>query len=264
MRKLNKPENGHVIKLLKYFERISTCFSDHVITVTELWRYKLINRSVPASKCTAILNVPDDCLFKPYTSIHKTASNKLRLSYHGSLEEHFGVDLLLDVIPAVKLQVPNIELVIYGMGRLRNTLDEQIKNFGMSDYVRIYDFVPFYMLPTVLEEAAIGVVPTKADVFSGEALSMKALEYMALGIPVVISRTPVHNYYYNDSMVKFFTPSDKEDFTKAIIELCRDENARIRLSENAKKYLQEHGWQTERKKYYEIVDRLIEIRCGKS
>ena len=242
MRKLHKPDNGLVIRMLKYFERKSASFSDHVITVTDLWRDKLIGRSVPASKCTSILNVPDDTLFKAYAQAERTPSDKIRLSYHGSLEEHFGIDFLIGAMPAIKQKVPEVELVIYGMGRLKDELDDEIRKKGMGGYVRINDFVPFHTLPSVLREAAIGIVPTKADVFSGEALSMKALEYMSLGIPVLVSRTPVHDYYYDDSIVKFFSPGDRNDFVEAVTDLCRDTASRRGLAENAKKFIAERGW----------------------
>ena len=263
MRKLHKPENGLIIRILKYFERKSASFSDHVITVTDLWRDKLIGRSVPASKCTSILNVPDDTLFKAYAQAERTPSDKIRLSYHGSLEEHFGVDFLIGAMPAIKQKVPEVELVIYGMGRLKDELDDEIRKKGMGGYVRINDFVPFHTLPSVLREAAIGIVPTKADVFSGEALSMKALEYMSLGIPVLVSRTPVHDYYYDDSIVKFFSPGDRNDFVEAVSDLCRDTASRRGLAENAKKFIAERGWPHERKKYYDIIDRLLQQQTEK-
>lgn len=262
MRKLHKPETGLIIKMLKYFERKAASFSNHVITVTDLWRDKLVSRSVPAAKCTSILNVPDDNLFRAYTTAEKGESDKIRLSYHGSLEEHFGVDSLISAMPDIKKQVPEAELVIYGMGRIRDELVEEIRKNDMSGYVRINDFVPFHTLPDVLREADIGIVPTKADVFSGEALSMKALEYMSLGIPVVVSRTPVHDYYYNDSMVQFFLPSDRKDLTRAVVELCKDKAARIRLADNAKTFIRKHGWQAARKTYYSIIDRLLNPPAG--
>ena len=256
MRKLDKPESDPTVRMLKWLEKISARFADHVITVTDLWKDKLSNRSVPASKCTSILNVPDDHLFKAYAPTDREKSNGHRLSYHGSLEEHFGVDILLEAMPAIKAQVPDIELVIYGMGRLRDAYEDRIREKNMGDYVRINDFVPFYTLPEVLKEASIGIVPTKADLFSGEALSMKALEYMALGIPVVVSQTPVHRYYYDDSMVKFFAPGNSEDLARVVVELHRDESARRRLAENAKGFIETHGWKAERERYYDIVDRL--------
>jgi len=265
MRKVSKPENALVIKLLKYFEKISIHFADHVITVTDLWRNKLISRSVPAYKCTSILNVPDDGIFTPYATKNKTSNNsRLVLSYHGSLEEHFGVDLLLEVMPSVRSQIPNIELVIYGVGRLKKNIIDKVRKNRMGDYVHINDGVPFYTLPMVLQNSDIGVVPTKDNVFSGEALSMKALEYMSLGIPVIISRTPAHSYYYDDSMVKFFIPCDKKDITKAIVELCEDNIARQELVDNAKIFIMEHGWHREKEKYFKIIDKLLAMRCMES
>ena len=37
---------------------------------------------------------------------------------------------------------------------------------------------------------------------------------MSLGIPVIVSRTKIDNYYFNDYVVKFFRPEDEMDLAE--------------------------------------------------
>jgi len=52
-----------IYKLLLRVEKSSAKFADHVIIANDIWRGKLLDRSVPADKCTAILNFPDRSIF---------------------------------------------------------------------------------------------------------------------------------------------------------------------------------------------------------
>jgi glycosyltransferase involved in cell wall biosynthesis len=257
MRKLNISENNLIIIILKYLEKISCRFANHVITVTDLWREKLIKRSVSQEKCSVLLNVPDEDIFKPLSIEKKQSSNGCNLYYHGSLEEHFGVDTLLKAMPVIKQYIPNAVLHIYGGGRLLEDLKNLSENLGIQDCVRFHDTVPFYELPEILLDADIGIVPTKDSVFSNEALSMKSFEYISLGIPIVISRTKAHSYYYRDLMVKFFEPNNSEDLATSVVTLYKDENERKRLIYYADSFIQKHGWNQSKKIYFQVIDRLL-------
>jgi glycosyltransferase involved in cell wall biosynthesis len=133
------------------------------------------------------------------------------------------------------------------------------KELALDDCVHFNGAVPFFELPEILKRADIGIVPTKASVFSDEALSMKSLEYMTLGIPIVISKTTAHKYYYDDTMVVFFTPEDENDLARAIISLYQKSGAeRDGLIDGAMKFLDEQNWSHARETYYKIVDSLVD------
>ena len=53
------------VRLLYLQEKLSCRFADHVITVSEHWRQALIERGVPAHKCSVVMNVADDNIFRP-------------------------------------------------------------------------------------------------------------------------------------------------------------------------------------------------------
>ena len=65
----------------------------------------------------------------------------------------------------------------------------------------------------------VGIDPKKNGVYSGETLSVKAMEYLALGIPLVVSGTPVSKSYFDDSMVLFFDPDDETKLAGQVIRL---------------------------------------------
>ena len=99
----------------------------------------------------------------------------------------------------------------------------------------------------------LGMVPTKDSVFSDEAVSMKSLEYIFMGIPVVISKTKGHSYYYGDSMVKFFEPCNSGDLARAVIDLFRNRASREEQVRNSRRFIEENSWARVKKVYVEIA-----------
>lgn len=258
MRSLGVSKNHPIVRLITFIEKLSTCLADHVITVTDLWRDKLVDRSTSAVKCTTLLNVPDDELFQPLTEDrHDTLNGHFRLYYHGSLEELFGVDTLIESMPLVVQNIPNVKLHIYGGGRLLFDCKALVKKLKIDGNVVFHKNVAFYELPQILLNADIGIVPTKSSVFADEILAMKSLEYLSLGIPIVVSKTKGHSYYYDSSMVRFFEPGDKACLAEAVIDLYKNESERHALKINSRHFIEKHGWQNTKKTYVQIVRNLL-------
>ena len=65
MSKFNSGTDSIFFKLLVLQEKISASFADHVIISNDLWREKIIKRSVREDKCTTILNYTDTSAFYP-------------------------------------------------------------------------------------------------------------------------------------------------------------------------------------------------------
>ena len=257
MRKLAVPENNNLIKIIKYLEKVSCKFADHVITVTHIWKERLESRSVSQSKCSVLLNVPDGDIFFPAAPSKSKNLKKFNLYYHGTIDEHFGVDTLINAMPKIKQSIPNVILNIYGIGRIRDELAKLTQELKMNHFVKFHEPVPSYDLPKILINADIGIVPTKSAVFANDLLAMKSLEYLALGVPIVISKTEGHCYYYDDSMVKFFSPEDENNLADAVISLANDEAERRMLIDNSQEFLRGHGWDETKQIYYQIIDQLI-------
>lgn len=257
MEKLKLCESRSAVKIIKWVERMSARFADYVITVTEQWRARLIARSVPASKCAVILNVPDENLFKPFSNKKRLAESNFNLYYHGSLENYFGVDTLLHAMSIITQHIPNAALHIYGSGRLKETFERYVRDLQFSGAIQFHNKVPFYKLPEILVNAHVGIVPTKNSNFSDDTISMKSLEYISLGIPIVISGTSAHRFYFDSSMVKFFEPENEGDLARAVIALYENEDERNSLVKNAQRFIAKYGWSQSKQIYFNIVDQFV-------
>ena len=62
--KFNVGQDSLIFKALKVVEKLSASFADHVIIANDLWKGRLVERSVPASKCTSLINFPDVEVFR--------------------------------------------------------------------------------------------------------------------------------------------------------------------------------------------------------
>ena len=61
----------------------------------------------------------------------------------------------------------------------------------------------------VIENADLGIVPKRSIGFGNEAFSTKILEFMAMGIPVIVPDTEVDTYYFDEKVAKFFRANDE-------------------------------------------------------
>ena len=109
--------------------------------------------------------------------------------------------------------------------------------------------------------ADIGLVPKRNDSFGGEAFSTKILEFMSLGVPIIVSRTKIDTYYFNDSVVKFFVPDDVNDLADSMLKMSKDQNLRKNLAENALKFVEDFGWEKRKEDYLGLADRLTTGKC---
>jgi glycosyltransferase involved in cell wall biosynthesis len=111
-----------------------------------------------------------------------------------------------------------------------------------------------------MSKADVGVVPKRADSFGNEAYSTKIMEFMSLGVPVVVANTKIDLFYFSNSVVRFFESGNSDALAAALIEVLQDEKLRQRMVANALEYAEQNSWNVRKNDYLELVDSLIENR----
>jgi glycosyltransferase involved in cell wall biosynthesis len=258
MNKFRKSEDAFVVQLLRLTEKVSARFADYVIVSNDLWREKLVSRSVSPDRCSVFLNHVDERIFFPRA---RSPKNGARLIvFPGGLQWHQGLDIAIEAFSQLVQSLPDVQFHIYGDGDRRTDLERQSLDLGLQGRVIFWDPVPITEVPDILAGADLGVVPKRADSFGNEAYSTKIMEFMSMGLPVVASRTRVDTYYFNDSLVRFFTSSDAGEMASAMKEILEDESIRERLTRNGLRYVEQHGWRNRKQDYLRLVDELISGR----
>lgn len=243
-----------LFKGLLVMEKVSARFADHVIISNHIWEKALVSRSVKSSKCSTILNYPDPSLF--HLRPRGERNEKVKMIYPGSLNWHQGVDIAIRAFHRIQDDVPEAEFHIYGTGGEKDTLVALVQELGLQERVLLKPFLPLDRIVEEMATSDIGIVPKRNDSFGGEAFSTKILEFMSLGVPVVVSRTRIDTYYFNDSVVKFFTPDDVEDLADSMRVMVKDREMRKTLADNALHFLVDFSWEKRKWEYLDLVDRL--------
>ncbi len=247
------------VSLLKWVERRSARFADHVIVSNDLWFEKFAERTGTRGKCSVFINNVDSNVFRPGLR-NRPPDRKKIILFPGGLQWHQGLDIALRAFTRVSREMPEAEFHIYGDGIMKPSLVALSQELGFNGNVRFFEPVRIKEIAQVMANADLGVVPKRADSFGNEAYSTKIMEFMSLGVPVVVSRTKIDQFYFNDRVVRFFDSGDSDALATAMLEVLRSPSIREGLIANASKYSDANSWESRRGEYLRLVDSLSPSR----
>jgi glycosyltransferase involved in cell wall biosynthesis len=118
-------------------------------------------------------------------------------------------------------------------------------------------------IASVIENADLGVVPKRKNSFGNEAFSTKILEFMSLGVPVVVPDTAIDSYYFNDSVVKFFQANDERSLADAILLMIKNPELRQKFIRDASEFVSKYSWDVNKGTYLNLVDSLVRSPNGR-
>jgi len=244
------------VGLLKGIEKASASFVDHVIVSNHLWQKTVIARSVPAERCSVFINHLDPEMFPRHE--RSRDDGKFIVLFPGSLQWHQGLDIAIRAFSDVRRRVPNAEFHIYGGagGDLKAALQRLVGELDLRESVKFFAGVALDEMAGVIANADLGVVPKRADSFGNEAYSTKIMEFMSQGVPVVVSRTKVDLYYFEEGTVHLFRSGDSQDMARAMLDVIKDDNLRVSLVRKGYDYVERNGWGIKKKDYLDLIDSL--------
>lgn len=243
-------------KALKLLERWSAAFADHVIVANDIWLEKIVSRAAPHGKCSAFINYPDLSVFHGGLRT-RAADGRFVLSYPGTLNDHQGLDIAVKAFAIAHRDAPGMEFHIHGEGSAKAGLERLIRALHLDGKVHLHAPLPLRDIARVMADADLGVVPKRNDAFGGEAFSTKILEFMALGVPVVVAETRIDRHYFDESVLRFFTPSDVRDLARAMLEAYHHRDHSAVLAARALEFVRANSWGVRKDDYLAIVQRLV-------
>ena len=260
MRKYGIPETHKMIKLIKYLEKLSIKFADHVVIASPLFRETVIKRSSAPDKCTTIMNLPDPKYFHAIIVGNCHDDDKFKVIYPGTLSEIHGVDIAIKAIERIakRTNIP-IQFHIYGAGAEleRNKLITLTKKLDLHNFVYFQPSVPLEKLAGIYKSMYVGVVPKRNGIFADDAISTKLFEFAAVELPAIVSRTKSDSLYFDDSMVMFFEPENEKELADCIIKLYRNPRLGESLCQQSRLLCRKINWETEKIKLYTVYERML-------
>ncbi|MDW5265959.1 MULTISPECIES: glycosyltransferase family 4 protein [Acidobacteriaceae] len=246
--------SSRTFRALRIVERVSAASADHVIAPNHIWREKLVQRSVEASKCSVFMNYPDPSVFSLRERSRR--DNKVVLMYPGSLNWHQGLDLAIRAFAINAKLFPTSEFHIYGEGPERENLVQLAAELDLRDRVLFHAPLPLREIAIITENSDLGIIPKRNDGFGDEAFSTKSLEFMMLAVPIIIADTRVDKLYFNTDIVTFFRSGDIADLASCMRRLMEDKLLRMEQAAKALVFVKSYSWDSKKNDYMALVDRL--------
>lgn len=244
-------------RVMRWQERLACRFADHVVTVSDHWRQALVDRGVPAARCSVVMNLADQKIFRPLPAGRagcRSADGAFRLLYHGTVTRRYGLDLAVRAVARLRDEIPGIRLTVLGRGDQMPELVDLVRDLRLDAHVDLRDqLLPAEALPDVIAAADLGIVPYRNDVFTDGLVPTKLMEYAAMALPSVAARTTAIESTFGHSVAAYFAPGDVDDLAGAIRGLWNDPAARERLAARSRRFTRCHNWEREGRAYAALV-----------
>lgn len=176
--------------------------------------------------------------FKPNKKDKK--SNEIVIGTIKTLEEKYGIEYLIKAFHILtnKHKNLNLKLKIAGKGSKENELKALCKDLKIEDKVEFLGFLHPDKVPDTLNDFDIAVFPSVLD---SESFGVAAVEAEACGVPVIVSNVgglmESTKPGYSSLVAK---RKDEVDLADKIEKLATDDNLRISMGENARKFVEEN------------------------
>jgi glycosyltransferase involved in cell wall biosynthesis len=247
-----------VERALASSERWAFRTADAVITVNE--RYAARIAAIRGGDVEVVLNSLDEGLLPDVPAL---PSESFRIVTHGTLNRHYGVEVLVEAFRVVRDEIANARLEIYGDGDAVELIRRRIRELELAADVTFEGrYLPQRLALRLVGGAQVGVVANLGLPRNQQALPVKLLEYVAMGIPVVTTDLAAIHDYFDDELL-FVPPEDSRALAAALLDVARrPEEAAARARRASERYAS-YRWDVQAERYVALLDSLADGHAAK-
>lgn len=243
---------------------------DHVFTICEGLRSDIVARGISADKVTVIPNAVDIENFEPGGQPDEALKNQLGLSgctvlgFIGSFYAYEGLDLLLQALPAILAQRPDVRVLLVGGGPQDAALKAQAEALGLRDKVVFTGRVPHAEVNRYYDLVDVLVYPRHSMRLTELVTPLKPLEAMAQGRILVASDVGGHQELIRDGETGvLFKAGDAAALARAVLGLLSRPHTWDALRAQGRRFVEtERNWARSVSHYVQPYTRLSEPRHG--
>lgn len=169
----------------------------------------------------------DSGIFKNIKTVHNGINlleqspieNWDNLLFAGRLEESKGAHVFLESVVKIKLEHPNIRIIIAGTGTQSDSLKQKTENLGIDEIVDFKGYSSFDKIKEFYRQSTVVIVPSLYP----DNLPTVCIEAMAVGRPVVGSQIGgIPELIIDGKTGILFSPGNSDEMARRINELLRN------------------------------------------
>jgi PEP-CTERM/exosortase A-associated glycosyltransferase len=239
--------------------------ADAVTTICEGLRSDILARGVSPERLTVIPNAVDIELFNLHrqkdSSLVKRLGleNRQVLGFIGSFYAYEGLSLLIEAMPRVLAQMPDVRLLLVGGGHQESALQQQARNLGVENRVVFTGRVPHDQVQRYYDLVDILVYPRMPMRLTELVTPLKPLEAMAQGRMLIASDVGGHRELINDGVNgTLFRAGDPDSLVKAILMMLQHPDEWPGMQSAGREFVErERNWPASVARYKAVYERLI-------
>lgn len=188
---------------------------------------------------------PDGSNFDPKNRLEISKIDRKLVVFLGHLRERLGLHFLVEAFANVVSSANDAKLLIIGDGPLLGSLKSLTKKLKISKNVEFTGFIEKHSdVDGKLRRGAIGIAMFEPVENSYEYYSDagKPKVYLAAGLPVIITRVPEIADEIGAKKAGFVIPYEKDELSKAIITLLKDDELYGEYRKNAIELSKKYIW----------------------
>jgi phosphatidylinositol alpha-1,6-mannosyltransferase len=170
-------------------------------------------------------------------------------------DDHKGHRALLDLLPRIREQVPDVRWTVVGEGRLLPSLRLRAQELDVADAVEFRGRVPDHERDALLRRSHAFVMLSQVpQTGAGEGFGMAFVEASAHGLPVVAGRVPgVVDAVRDGETGILVDPSDSRATVDAIVDVLAGGEGAERMAGRGRAWAAELSWPLTAERYAALI-----------
>ena len=256
--------SGLIWKIGRVIEDFTYKHADKIIVISEDFKRNIMAKGVPEEKIVVVYNWVDQNVVKNidrkdnklFDRYHLN-KNRFYITYSGNIGLTQNMDLLLDVAKGLE-DNEEIQFVLIGEGAYKEQVKEIIDRDNIKN-VTLLPFQPYEDISHVFSLGDVGIIISKPGVGENSVPS-KTWSIMSASRPVLANfdENEIKTILSENECGVFTKAGDKQAFTDAILELCRNRELCRKYGENGRKFVMENlTREIGTQKYIDVIKSVV-------
>jgi glycosyltransferase involved in cell wall biosynthesis len=249
-------DTGLLMVILRALERASWRTADHVLCISQGHRRIIAERGdVPATSITIVGNGPRLAKTRPRPAQPELKNDRTFLvCWVGVMGAQDRVELALRAVHRLVYELGRTDchFTFIGDGEVLPEMRRLAGQLDIDDWVTFTGWLEQDACFAQLSTADLGLEPTTQDI-----ATVKCLEYMAFGVPIVAFDLEEHRTQADGAAV-YVSPGDVPAFALAISQLLDDPARRAEMGSLGRRRIEEtHSWERQEEAFLGVYERLL-------
>jgi len=239
-------------------ERYCLPRASRIITVVEEARDYVLAQGIPPERVALVSNTP---VLGPRPAAPAGGEDgPLTAVYMGIMEVARGIGVLLDAVALMRQGGTPVRLHLIGGGRDLPLFQQRASALGLgADSVTFHGFIPSHAdALKIVARCGVGVAPHFANAWADTTIPNKIFDYMAAGLPVVVSDARPLARVIRDTGAGLVFPDRDAHALAACLQRLTDAPARLSMGRSGREAVERrYHWAYDREALLTTVAQVI-------